>query len=430
LAKKKTADKPQRQLTRRQLSQHQKQRRRQRFIFIGGITVVAAIVILIFVGWLTSSYLPLRKTVITVDKYKYDMQYYIDTIEFYSKMTGQTSISTVANSAITQIENNALLMLGAEALGISVEDAEARELLETSGMEINDATLDFIKTQLLYEKVRNEYFAAQVPVSASQVNIRVMLLESESQAEEIRERLLASDNFTGLAEEYSLDVSTREDKGEVGWHPKDVLTDKAMLDLSVPGDYAFEAAAGSLSQPLYDENEEKQVGYWLVNVLERPTEEGANIKVILLGSEDEANYVRSQIETTDNLTALIEEYSQDTTSKDSGGLITAVMRGQMNDVVDSYIFDEDPEMGVWSEPLRDDTVSTTGGYWLVEVIDRDDDREISEEDKEMLTSKLYNDWYSGLQEQYAEVVDHSYLSFDDVQWAIEKAQKDLEDAGE
>ena len=430
MAKKKTTDKPQRQLTRRQLSQYQKQKRRQRFIFIGGIVIVAVIVVLIFAGWLTSEYLPLRKTVITVDKYEYNMQYYIDTIKLYSRVTGQTSVQTVANTVITQIENDALVMLGAEELGISVEDDEVRELLEESETEITDVILDLTKVQLMQERVRSEYLAKQVPASASQVNIRVMLLDSESQAEEIRERLLGSDNFSSMVEEFSLHESTKADKGEVGWHPEDVLTDTGILNLAVPGEYAFGAEAGSISQPLYDEDRSKQAGYWLVNVIEKPTEAGANIQVILLGSEDEAKDIRSQIDTTENLTALIEEHSQHASSRTSGGMVTAITEGEMSDVIDSYVFDEDVAMGVWSEPLRDDTVSTTGGYWLVEVIDKDDDREISEEDNQRLVSKLYSEWYSGLRESYKDVINHDYLTLEEIQWAIEKAQKDLEDERE
>lgn len=430
MAKKKTTDKPQRQLTRRQLSQYQKQKRRQRFIFIGGIVIVAVIVVLIFAGWLTSEYLPLRKTVITVDKYEYNMQYYIDTIKLYSRVTGQTSVQTVANTVITQIENDALVMLGAEELGISVEDDEVRELLEESETEITDVILDLTKVQLMQERVRSEYLAKQVPASASQVNIRVILLESENQAQEIRDRLQGSDNFSSIVEEFSLHESTKADKGEVGWHPEDVLTDTGILNLAVPGEYAFGAEAGSISQPLYDEDRSKQAGYWLVNVIEKPTEAGANIQVILLGSEDEAKDIRSQIDTTENLTALIEEHSQHASSRTSGGMVTAITEGEMSDVIDSYVFDEDVAMGVWSEPLRDDTVSTTGGYWLVEVIDKDDDREISEEDNQRLVSKLYSEWYSGLRESYKDVINHDYLTLEEIQWAIEKAQKDLEDERE
>lgn len=430
MARKKTAEKPQRQLTRRQLSQYQKQKRRQRFIFIGGIAIIVVIVMLIFVGWITSEYLPMRKTVIKVDKYEYNMQYYVDAIEFYSKATNQTNIPTLANAIIMQIEDDALVMLDAEKLGISVEDDEVRELLEDSETEITDVILNFMKVQLLKERVRNEYFAKQVPTSASQVNIRVILLESESQAEEIRDRLVSGDNFSLMAEEFSLHESTKADKGEVGWHPEDVLTDTGILNLAIPGEFAFSSEAGTLSQPLYDEDRSKQVGYWLVNVMEKPTEAGANIKVILLGSEEEASYVRDQIATTENLTALIEEYSQDASTRTSGGLMTAVMREQMSEPVDEYVFDDNVTMGVWSEPIRDDTVSTTGGYWLVEVIGKDADREISEEDKESLTSKLYNEWLGGLRERYAEIIDHNYLTFEEIQWAIEKVQKDLEDERE
>jgi len=81
LAKKKKAEKPQREFTRRQLSHLQKQRRRQRIIFYGGISVIAAVVIIILVGWVVGEYIPVHRTVIKVNDTEFSMSYYIDVLE-------------------------------------------------------------------------------------------------------------------------------------------------------------------------------------------------------------------------------------------------------------------------------------------------------------------------------------------------------------
>lgn len=427
MAKKKTSDKTQRQWTRRQLSQYKKQQRRQRFIFIGGISVIVIVALLILVGWLTGEYLPLKETVIKVGEEKYDLQYYIDYVDYYvdlySGSIGPDNIMTLASSAITQIQNNALVIMDAEKKGVTVEDEEAREALEEREMEINEASIDITKAQMLGQQMKDDYFAEDVPESASQVNARVMLLESESRAADIREMLLAGDNFSTLAGEFSLHASTNGTGGEVGWHPEEIMEDK--VGSSVPVEFAFDAEAGDLSRPLEDEDARKRVGYWLINVQEI-TDEGATLKLVLLGSREEAEDIRTRLGTTDNVTALIEEYSQHAASSGRGGEMGPVSEGEMSQAVDAYVFDEDVETGVWSRPVRDDTVSTTGGYWLVEVIDKENDMEISGDDRESLINNAYSEWANGLIDIYKDSIDISNLTSDKIQWAVKKIREDLE----
>ena len=189
---------------------------------------------------------------------------------------------------------------------------------------MNDASLDIIRSQMLRSRLYDAYFGPQVPESDVQVNMMAMLLESESQALEVRGRLLNSENFTALAEEFSLDYYTKENKGELGWHPEEILA--ALLGSSVPGEYAFGSEAGTLSQPRYDEEAGKPVGYWLVRVQDRedaPDVEEAQVQAILLGSEDEARDVRARIEAGEDFAALAEEFSKLEESQKQGGELGA-----------------------------------------------------------------------------------------------------------
>jgi hypothetical protein len=425
LAKKKTTEKPQRQMTRRQLSQYQRQKRRQRFIFIGGIAVVAIIVVLIFVGWLTGEYLPLKETVISVgDNYHYSLGYYVDTIKFYAKNMGSGDIESVANTVVNQIENNAILFIGGNQLGITVDEDEVKEDLKTYGIEVNDASIDLLKAQILGEKIKEDYFAEQVPVSDNQVDFDAMLLDSKSQVAEVTERLQSSENFSVLAEEYSAHTITKSFQGEFGWHPREVA--KMLVGSSIPLEFAFNAEAGELSGPLYDDTVSKRVGYWLLNVQDRQDEESAKVQGILLGSEEEALDIKEQLAVTDNITKLIEESSQHAASKSSGGDLGVVTPGTLSEAVENYIFDENTEIGVWSDPIRDDTQTTTGGYWLVEVLGKEADREITEEDRSRLISKAYNDWFTMLQGQWIAYINPANLTPDKIQWAIEKVRESLE----
>ena len=427
MAKKKKTEKPARQLTRRQLSHYQQQRRRQRIVFMGGIAIIAVVVLIVLVGWFMGEYLPLKETVIAIEDVEFDMGYYIDALKYYTNVYygGEASpedVPNLTNSVTNLIQDNSLIIWGAATLGIKVSDDEAKNTLKTLDIEVNDASMDIIKAQILDGRLRDSYFAEQIPASDNQVNIMVMLLESESQAAEMIDRLQGSDNFSALAEEYSLH-SSKVDKGEIGWHPRDALVN--LLSSFVPGNFAFSSHAGALSEPLYDKNKSKQVGYWLINVLEKPSETSAQVQGILLGSEEEAKDVRAKLEVTDNLTGLIEEFSQHQESKEREGHLGLINKGTTSEAVNSYVFSENATIGAWSEPLRDETVTTIGGYWLVKVLDKDDNKEISEEDREYLLNKVYSDWIYMLRMQKIAFINIAPLTPEKIQWAVEKVQQSL-----
>lgn len=423
MAKKKTTQKPTRQLTRRQLSQHQKQRRRQRFVFIGGIAIVAVIILLVVAGWFAGEYLPLKETVIEVDQYKYKMEYYIDFVEYLSSGRNASVIPEQANSAVTKIENNAILFLGAGELGINVSDDEVRAELEKSDIEISDVIIDTTRAQILTRRLRDEHFENEVPLSADQVNINAMMLESESQVAEVTERLQSSDNFSALVDEYSVHSISRYHEGEFGWHTREIHED--VFSSSVPVDFAFNAEVGALSPALYDKINSKQVGYWLINVEERLTEEEAVVRAVLLGSEDEARDIRARIDTSDNVSALIAENSQHISSGSAGGEMGPVQKGRMSETFDEYVFSDAAKIGVWSEPIRDETMQTKGGYWLVQVLDKEENRPISDDDRTRLMYAAYSDWLSSLQQKWASHIDHTKLTLEKIQWVIEKVTDTL-----
>jgi parvulin-like peptidyl-prolyl isomerase len=68
-----------------------------------------------------------------------------------------------------------------------------------------------------------------------------------------------------------------------------------------------------------------------------------------------------------------------------------------------------------SEPVRDESVQTTGGYWIVKVIDRGD-RQLDEQAREALENKRYNDW---LEEWKENSTIENRLDQDKIDWAID-----------
>ena len=425
--KKKRIEKPPREITRRQRSHLQKQKRRQRIIFYGGVSVIAAVVLIVLTGWFMGEYLPLHKTVLKVNDTEFDTSYYIDVLKIAGSNQQSPNIQMLAGSVIQQITQNELISQGAEELGVTVSDEEVKQMLEDLGLPLSDGYVGFFRAQLLQNRLRDEYFGAQVPESDKQVHVMAMLVESESQALEIRNGLLSGDNFTALAEEFAQNYYSKNvNQGDFGWHPEVILNNQ--LGSLVPVDYAFGAKAGALSAPLYDEDMYKQVGYWLIKVLEKPAEDQANVQAVFLSSEDEAKEIKARLEAGEDLGPIADEYSDYSPSRDKHGELGTIMPGGISDIFDEYVFDLGVELGMWSEPIRDETYWSKGGYWLVKVVDKDDDRKLSDEDRSFLIGQLFDDWVAVLMADPDNIVDRSYLTEELNQWAINKVLKDMQEA--
>ncbi len=421
MAKKKVR-KPQREVTKRQLSHWQKQKRRQRIILGFGIFIIVAVLVIIGVGVYTKWYIPeyksLRETVIRVNDTEFNMDYYIKVLRYFGEGQPSYYMSYIASEVVRGIEQDELIRQGAMELGISVSDTAVDEELKNRDLPISREYRDLVRAELLIGKLLDEYFEQQVPVSAEQRHVMAMLLESESQATEIIAELEAGGDFAELAGELSLDDFSKDEKGDLGWHPEDILT--ALLGTSIPDEYAFSGEVGVLSEPIYDETITKEVGYWLIKVLDRDEESGdAYVQAILLGSEEEAQEVTARLEAGEDFAELAMELSQHDASKESGGDLGWLVPAMMSSAFDEFVFDAEIELGTLSEPIKDDTVTTKGGYWLLKVVDEDEDRQIEDDDRDSLKGKLLGEWVTGLWDNAD--IDDSYLDSEKMQWAIQRA---------
>ena len=420
MAKKKKVEKPQRQITKRQASSIKRQKRRQNFIFYGGILIIAVVLVIVFVGLYIGEIRPYQQTVIKIYDREFSAQYLIDTVEYFGRLypeeTYLQNISGLVYSSPNTIAQSELIRRGAESLGITVDDEEVKERLKEIEVPINDASVDLARLGFLNDKLLKEYFILQVPATADQVNMMAMFLESESQVSAITAELAVSENFTGLAEEYSLDFYTKSEMGDLGWHSREFL--EFELGTTIPVEYAFGAEIGTLSQPLYDEKT-KPIGYWIVNVLERQENTQAHVQVILLGSVEEADIVIKRLIDGEDFGELAREFSQDEVSREDGGDLGWVTPGFRSAVFDEFVFNpEAVDLGVQG-PIEDTSVSTKGGYWLVKVVDREENRPLEEEEKESMADQAYDDWISQLWEDATDEIDQS-LTEDVAQWIIEK----------
>jgi foldase protein PrsA len=420
LAKKKV-EKPKREVTKRQLSHWQQQKKRQRIILGLGSFVVAVVLVVIGVGWYFGYYQPLHQVVVRVNSTEFNMDYYIKMLKLYGEGWPVQYMDAVADDVVTIIGRNELVRKGALKLGISVSDKEVDEKLKSYDPPLSKDYRDIARAELLRSKLLDRHFEQTVPVFTEQRHIMAMFLESESQATEVRARLEAGEDFAELAGELSLDSFSKDKEGDLGWHPEDVLVE--LLATSTPGEHAFGSEVEVLSQPIYDETKTKSVGYWLVKILDRQQEpEQVHVQAILLGSEKEAQDVRARLEAGDDFTTLATELSQHEATRESGGDFDWL---SPEDVTPGSAFAAwadilELETGVISEPIRDDTLVTTGGYWLLEVLDKEDDKQISDDDRNLLKAKALDEWVLSLWYDPGNEVN-SYLTDEMREWAIEKA---------
>jgi parvulin-like peptidyl-prolyl isomerase len=416
-----------REPTKHQLSRQQQQRKRQRLFLIIGISVIAVVAGVIGGGWYKNDYLPMREVVIKVNDTEFNMGYYVTQLkvqgEVYQRIygTNQASIytATLADQVEGFIEQTELMRQAALGLGISVTDREVDEALKKSDPPLGKDYRELMRHDILIQKLLDEYFDQEVPLSAEQRDIMAMFLGSESQAVSTRARLAEGEDFATLASELSLYDASQNGDGDLGWHPQGILSQR--FGLTIPEDYAFSAEVGALSQPLPDEERTKNVGYWLAEVLETDQDEQGelyHLEVMLLGSEQEAQDIRARLEAGEDFATLAKEYSQDNASKGDGGDLGLLAAEDIQESLKDFVLNS--EVGTLSEPVRDDTVTTKGGYWLVKVAAEEDSRQISDEDRNFLKNKALSDWSTSLSTDPESKVE-SYLDSAKKAWAIEQA---------
>ena len=144
------------------------------------------------------------------------------------------------------------------------------------------------------------------------------------------------------------------------------------------------------------------------------------MQAILLGGEEEAQDVRARLGAGEDFATLDEELSQHTATKENGGDLGWLSRYKMSFVFDEFAFNPELELETLSEPIRDETVTTGGGYWLLKVLDKEDSKQISDDDRSFLKTKALDEWVFSLWDDPGNEVNN-YLTDEMRDWAIARA---------
>jgi parvulin-like peptidyl-prolyl isomerase len=413
MAKKQKKAASERAPTKHQLSKWQRQMKIRRIVIIAAVVFLAGISSWVGYGYYTDYKArvgPLHEVMIEVNGVNFTMEYYVKMLNAVvdTAVAGglnSTFISSyahyIASAVADNIINAELVRQEATGLGITVTTAEVDARLKESGYD--EAYRDWIRAVLLHEKLNEEYFGPQLPVTMNQSHVQVMLVESQEVATELIAEIEAGGNFTALAEKFSCNSSV---EGDLGWLPEELMPNTLIANP------AFNLTIGELSQPIYDKTAIKDVGYWLIEVTDKQDEK-IKARAMLLGSEAEAEWVKAKL-VSGNFSSLAMNYSQHK-SKTGGGELGWLKVGNMS----STAFDKvafNLTLNEVSEPVKDTSVQTTGGYWLVKVIDRGD-HELEEKVKGELIDNYYNAW---LAEWTKESTIATHLEADKISWAVNK----------
>jgi foldase protein PrsA len=149
-----------------------------------------------------------------------------------------------------------------------VADVIARDVAQNSGQEQFDAWLkannwtaeeykmrqrSMMISSLMFERVTQN-----VPTKAEQVHARHILVEADQKARDLVAQLQSGADFVALAGQYSLDPSTKDSGGDLGFFPRGTLVVPEIEDV------AFGLEVGQISDVV-----KSGMGYHIVQVLER-----------------------------------------------------------------------------------------------------------------------------------------------------------------
>ncbi len=210
-------------------------RKGRRTAFI--VASVVIVLILVVIG--VSLYLnaaPFRRIIITVDDTSINMDYFlkrtrlagVSPMEMLQRLTDEQLIKIeapryVAEVSPEDIDQELRRIASGESETISEDEFKEwyRQLLNE--IDLSDSEYREIATMVLLTARLHEYLAERVPTVVEQVHLYAIVVKTYEDAEKIRARWEAGEDFADLAREVSLDEVSREKGGELGWFPSGVL---------------------------------------------------------------------------------------------------------------------------------------------------------------------------------------------------------------
>ena len=255
----------------------ERDKRKQRVVIVLAVIVALLVVAIPLYGWVTNFILPPRETIVRVNDTSYNMGYLVKLMRMVQRQTeaqGQTvNLGTIPFQIVQNLEQDELIVQGAQAIGLTVTeeelDAELRtqflgELDPDAGTSEAELETEFreryrqflnqiqlsakehreVVIRNLYRQKLEVHLGATIPTELPQVHLYALAIQSEEEADEARTQFARGTPFAQLVEEHSQDPEVVRREGEIDWVPRGVLD-------SAVADFVFDKLpVGEISEPI------------------------------------------------------------------------------------------------------------------------------------------------------------------------------------
>jgi len=373
-------------ITKGQRSRWQKEQQRRRQLIIAISVVLAIVVILVIVALADSTASPYDKTVLKVTgpygERTFDMDYYIDMMLLYGIRQAETEaeLNSIAESTLNSISSNEVSRQLAQDLDISITEDEIDQRIEDYIMpEIDPGTDTEAPAPPSFEEAYQIYIANLNEEGVTEHDYREVIL-----AEIARDRM-------------------QEEIGhrEVPERMEQVHVLGILIDTSIP----YSSAGTSSATPVTNGT---------------PPTTGEDQ---FMEAEEIYEIIRNRWEAGEDFGELAKEYSQNLLSKPYGGELGWVPH-EIATIYYGSAFENTAftmPLNTLSELLPESDSEDNTRYWIIEVVDKDDEMRLSDNFREYFISKAFWEWYNSEMSRFT--IKNDYLEQEDIIWALEKALK-------
>lgn len=265
--------------------QPQEKRSRGKNISKLQIFIIIGVFIIVVLGILAVPYYqnyiqPFNRTVISIDNENISMRYFIEQIKLNNSdamsmlqtLTQQELIKMVAPNygiRVTSADIDRYLRSQAAGPGGTISDVEYREWYrqQLNSKKISDSQYkESVSYTIMYNRLQ-QYLAARVPAVMPEVDLNWIVVQTQDDANKAAARIKSGESFADVAKDVSLDTSTNENGGNLGWFPPEVVADQFSISESTIDKLAIDEVSDPMAHmPQQTSSSDQSQGpdYWYI----------------------------------------------------------------------------------------------------------------------------------------------------------------------
>jgi len=404
MTKKRHHEQPHLKLSKHEESRIERQTRVQRIIVIASAIFLGVVLVAVGVGLYVDRVAPLNATVLRVNGRSFTLGYYIDTMKLYTSGMDASQLAAAADSITSGIVRDEIIRQAAPLEGVVVTSDEVDAEIERVGLDKNRVTRDLAQAALATQAMEDK-FKSQLPAELEQVRFEIMLVESRSAASEVEAATATGASLVDLSEQYSV---TDQIPVVQDWVPYELLANK---DVSA----ACQTLEPGGTSTINDPTAVKNLGYWLIEVIDRDDVGAIKTRAILAGSLEDALRAKTRLANGEDFVTVAEQYSQIFSATENAEFDWITPENVITEAFNAAAFEL--ELNVVSEPIVEREIQTNGAYWVVRLLERDT-RVLSETISGAMASVDFDAWYS----EYSQTaVVEQLLTPEQKAFAVERA---------